>query len=91
MNVTVNGEARDVPAGLTVAGLLRQLGIASDRVAIERNLAILPRAIWDDTPVESDDRYEIVHLVGGGVDGSAAQEVQPLASRDSPKPPAAAG
>ena len=78
MNVTVNGEAHDVPAGLTVAGLLRQLGIAADRVAIERNLAILPRARWDDTTVESDDRYEIVHLVGGGADGPAAQHVQRL-------------
>ena len=66
MNVTVNGEARDVPAGLTVAGLLHQLGIPADRVAVERNLAILPRARWDNTSVEPGDRYEIVQFVGGG-------------------------
>ncbi len=66
MNVTINGEDRDVPAGLTVAGLLRQLGIGAGRVAVERNLQILPRVRWDDTSVEPDDRYEIVHFVGGG-------------------------
>ncbi len=66
MTVTINGESRDVPAGITVAGLLRHLGLAADRVAVERNLAILPRARWDDTPVQPGDRYEIVHFVGGG-------------------------
>jgi len=42
------------------------LGMNSERVAVERNLEILPRARWDLTPVEPDDHYEIVHFVGGG-------------------------
>lgn len=66
MIVTINGEAREVPAGLTVAGLLGHLGLGTDRVAIERNLEILPRASWDGTAVQSGDTYEIVHFVGGG-------------------------
>ncbi len=66
VKVEINGQARDVPAGLTVAGLLAHLGITADRVAIERNLEILPRARWDDTSVQPGDRFEVVHFVGGG-------------------------
>jgi thiamine biosynthesis protein ThiS len=37
-----------------------------DRVAIERNLDILPRTLWNETQVQSNDSFEIVHFVGGG-------------------------
>jgi thiamine biosynthesis protein ThiS len=66
MTVTINGERRDIPDGLNVAALLDHLGMSSGRVAIERNLDILPRARWQRTPVESGDSFEIVHFVGGG-------------------------
>jgi thiamine biosynthesis protein ThiS len=66
MKITINGELREIPDGLTVAALLQHLEMAADRVAIERNLDILPRAKWQETEVQLDDRYEIVHLVGGG-------------------------
>jgi thiamine biosynthesis protein ThiS len=66
MIVTINGERREIPEGLNVSGLLEHLGMAAERVAIERNLDILPRARWATTQVEPDDRFEIVHLVGGG-------------------------
>jgi sulfur carrier protein len=66
VNITVNGEKREVPGALSVAALLALLGINAERVAVERNLEILPRACWKETRVEPDDRYEIVHLVGGG-------------------------
>jgi len=66
MEITVNGETRQVPGGLDVPRLLAHLGIRAERVAIERNLEILPRANWAATQVASGDRYEIVHLVGGG-------------------------
>lgn len=66
MIVTINGERREIPEGLNVAALLEHLGMAADRVAIERNLEILPRARWAETQVGPDDRFEIVHLVGGG-------------------------
>jgi len=64
--VVINGEQRQVPAGVSVTRLLVHLGIAAARVAVERNLELLPRAQWDATAVAAGDRYEIVHLVGGG-------------------------
>ncbi len=66
MNVIVNGDLREIPDGLTVAALLDHLGMSRDRVAIERNLDILPRALWNETRVQPNDRFEIVHFVGGG-------------------------
>jgi sulfur carrier protein len=66
LTILVNGERREVPAGVNVSALLVHLGIGAGRVAIERNLDILPRAEWDTTAVAPGDRYEIVHLVGGG-------------------------
>ena len=66
MTVAINGEAREIPDGLNVAGMLEHLGMPRDRVALERNLNILPRADWNDTRVVANDRFEIVHFVGGG-------------------------
>jgi sulfur carrier protein len=66
VQITVNGESRVVPEGLGVRALLTHLGLPTERVAIERNLEILPRAQWSATTVAPGDRYEIVHLVGGG-------------------------
>ncbi len=66
MRVIVNGEDRETPEDLTVAGLLNHLGLPADRVAIERNREILPRARWSDTRIEPDDQFEIVQFVGGG-------------------------
>jgi thiamine biosynthesis protein ThiS len=66
IQIIVNGERREVPEGLGVSGLLSHLGLPADRVAIERNLEILPRSQWIATAVQPGDRYEIVQLVGGG-------------------------
>lgn len=66
MLVKINGERREVPESISVAAMLEHLGIVGDRVAIERNLNILPRADWNKTQVEPNDSFEIVHLVGGG-------------------------
>ncbi|HXW55104.1 MAG TPA: sulfur carrier protein ThiS [Candidatus Cybelea sp.] len=66
MRVTVNGEGREVPDGLTVTGLLEHLGLAAGRIAVERNLDILPRAAWSETLVHASDSFEIVQFVGGG-------------------------
>jgi len=66
MNVTINGERREIPDGLNVASLIAHLGMRIDRVAIERNLNILPRAQWQETLVQSNDSFEIVQFVGGG-------------------------
>jgi sulfur carrier protein len=66
MKVKINGEAQDVPDGLTVSALLEHLAMPAARVAVERNLNILPRAEWAGTQVAANDSYEIVHFVGGG-------------------------
>jgi thiamine biosynthesis protein ThiS len=66
MNVTINGEFREIPDGLNISEMLEHLGMPRDRVAVERNLNILPRANWNETQVEPDDKFEIVHFVGGG-------------------------
>ncbi len=66
MLVKINGDAREVPDGLTVSTLLNFLEMRNDRVAIEHNLNILPRAMWNETKVQPNDNFEIVHFVGGG-------------------------
>ncbi|HEY6126921.1 MAG TPA: sulfur carrier protein ThiS [Candidatus Acidoferrum sp.] len=66
ISIVVNGETREAPSDATVTQLLQALGIHGGRVAIERNLRILPRAVWNDTKVAAGDRYEIVQFVGGG-------------------------
>ena len=64
--VQVNGETRRVAAGCTIAGMLRELGIARERVAVERNREIVPRSTLDEVAVSDGDAFEIVHFVGGG-------------------------
>jgi sulfur carrier protein len=66
MNVIINGEQREIPEGVSVPEMLEHLGMPRERVAIERNLNILPRANWNETRVEPNDKFEIVHFVGGG-------------------------
>jgi thiazole synthase len=64
--IQVNGENRETAAGTTVTGLLSQLGLNAGRVAVERNLRILPKAKWEETQVAEGDCFEIVQFVGGG-------------------------
>jgi thiamine biosynthesis protein ThiS len=66
ITISVNGEPRGVQPGASVADLLRELGLDGGRVAIERNMEILPRPQWAQTLVEHGDLYEIVQFVGGG-------------------------
>ena len=66
MKIKINGELRDVPEGLSVAALLAHLKMNTGRIAVERNLDVLPRGSWADTYVADGDSYEIVQLVGGG-------------------------
>jgi sulfur carrier protein len=66
MILHINGESRNFPDGLTVAALVGQLGMKTDRVAVELNLEIVPRSNWDSTHLKDGDKLEIVHFVGGG-------------------------
>jgi thiamine biosynthesis protein ThiS len=64
--IQVNGEERRVPAGLSIAAMLAELGLDPQRVAVERNRDVVPRSSLGDVTVEDGDQYEIVHFVGGG-------------------------
>jgi thiazole synthase len=64
--VRVNGEHRRVPEGISVADMLNDLGLDPLRVAVERNLEIVPRSTLGQVAIEDGDDYEIVHFVGGG-------------------------
>jgi thiamine biosynthesis protein ThiS len=65
IEVTINGEARRVAAG-SIADMVRALGLDPAKVAVERNLEIVPRSTLVDRPVVDGDKFEIVHFVGGG-------------------------
>jgi thiazole synthase len=64
--VTINGEHRRVPGGTSIAQLIAEVGLDPLRVAVERNLEIVPRSTFAYVMVEDGDAYEIVHFVGGG-------------------------
>ena len=66
MKLWVNGEERAVEEVTDVAGLVAALGLDSRKVAVERNLEIVPRSTYDKTPVADGERIEIVHFIGGG-------------------------
>jgi len=66
IHIQVNGENREAAAGLTVTGLLAELGLNAGRVAVEYNLQILPKAKWQQTQIAAGDKLEIVQFVGGG-------------------------
>ncbi len=65
-SITVNGESRRVPGGISVADLALELGLEPSRVAVERNFEIVPRSTLAQVMVEDGDDYEIVTFVGGG-------------------------
>jgi sulfur carrier protein len=66
MRLVINGEEKQFDGISTLASLVEQLGLKADRLAIELNRDIVPRATWNDTSLKEDDRLEIVHFVGGG-------------------------
>jgi sulfur carrier protein len=66
MNLTVNGESRSFDNVADVAGLVAALGLDARKVAVERNLEIVPRSAYGRTPLADGDRIEIVHFIGGG-------------------------
>ena len=67
VTIQLNGEVREVPEDMTLAALIEWLKLSPDRVAVERNLEIVPRARWNVTTIQAGDQLEVVHLVGGGM------------------------
>ncbi|WP_300397557.1 sulfur carrier protein ThiS [uncultured Sphingobium sp.] len=66
ISIRINGEHRRVREGLTLAELASELGFTPEKVAVERNLEVVPRSTLADVRVEDGDELEIVHFVGGG-------------------------
>lgn len=66
LELTVNGEPRTLDGTPSVAGLLETLGLNAKKVAVERNLEIVPKSAYAATQLETGDRIEIVAFVGGG-------------------------
>ena len=67
MRLVINGEEKEFDQISTLSSLVDQLGLKSDRLAIELNRDIVPRASWERTELHDGDRLEIVHFVGGGL------------------------
>lgn len=63
--IQVNGESRAVSAD-TILALVEELGLDVRKVAVERNLEIVPRSLHAGTPIADGDRIEVVQFVGGG-------------------------
>ncbi len=66
VSITVNGEHKRVSTGLSLAGLATELGLIPEKIAVERNMEVVPRSTLADVMVEDGDDLEIVHFVGGG-------------------------
>jgi sulfur carrier protein len=66
MQLTINGEPRSFQALANLAALVAELGLDARKVAVERNLEIVPRSAYGRTALADGDRIEIVHFIGGG-------------------------
>src|SRR5206468_5905270 len=66
IEIRLNGETCRLPAPLSIAQLLEHFDLPKDRVAVERNRAIVPKPQWESVAVTQGDELEVVHFVGGG-------------------------
>lgn len=84
MRVTINGEPREFPAPLPLLQLLETLGLDPRKIALERNLEIVPRSTYPQTEVSDGDELEIVHFIGGGdekKDAATSADIWEIAGR----------
>ncbi len=82
MRVTINGEERRFDRPLTVEQMLAEMGLDSRKVAVERNLELVPKSQYGAVPVAESDRFEIVHFIGGGAPSAADADLLTVAGRD---------
>jgi thiamine biosynthesis protein ThiS len=66
VRIKLNGETKEVGEGTTLLGLIEELSLAPERLAVELNREVVRRADWPSAVLSEDDRVEIVHFVGGG-------------------------
>ena len=73
LRIWLNGEAQEVPDGISLSELVAHLGLAAERIAVEVNLRVVRRSDWGTTRIEAEDRLEVVHFVGGGFSKSGVK------------------
>ncbi len=78
MQITLNGEDQEIAESLNLVGLLEQLGLDARKIAIERNLEIVPRSTYGDVQLNQGDKLEIVHFIGGGDASAESQDDKSL-------------
>jgi sulfur carrier protein len=66
LQIRLNGETKDVDEGTTLLGLIEELSLAPERIAVELNSEVVRRADWPGLRLSEADRVEVVHFVGGG-------------------------
>jgi thiamine biosynthesis protein ThiS len=66
VTIRLNGDAHEIPAPMSVSALLARLDIDSRRVAVELNLTVVKKALYDSEVIKDGDEVEIVNFVGGG-------------------------
>lgn len=66
MLIQLNGEPREVEENISLPELVAQLSLKAEQIAVELNHTVVRRAHWDRTFLQTGDKVEIVHFVGGG-------------------------
>jgi len=66
MQVTINGEKRELAENLTISEILKNLELPSERVAVELNKEVVRKKDWENIKVNDADKIEVIHFVGGG-------------------------
>ena len=81
MQVTINGENKTVADAINVKQMLTDIGLDTTKVAVERNLEIVPKSAYGDVQLTDGDRLEIVHFIGGGAADETDDDVLVVAGR----------
>ena len=66
VTIQLNGETREITQGVSLVDLLEHLGLDPTKVAVERNLEVVPKSVYAETKLDGGDRIEIVQFIGGG-------------------------
>ncbi|CAM3774943.1 sulfur carrier protein ThiS [Litorimonas haliclonae] len=66
MKLTLNGEIHNLPDDLTITGLIAHLGLPNKKIAVERNLEVVPKSTFGEVKLAEGDKLEIIHFIGGG-------------------------
>lgn len=66
INLSINGDNHTLDKSLTLTELLVSLELEPKKVAVERNMEIVPKSQFDNVQIENEDSLEIVHFIGGG-------------------------